>query len=288
MVFIGLACPRIHMKNIFSVNSAFFALVCLCLMTSCSESGDTPKPVSSETEGGRLRIEFDNVVGDKNLVLNGVTYKNASDEDFIVTKFNYFISNIKLVKADGSVFVVPQDSSYFLIKEDTKASQFVTLSNVPLGDYKSAEFMVGVDSARNTAPIEKRTGVLDPSGSMMDDGMYWAWNSGYIFVKLEGSSSKGNPVNGKFYYHIGLFGGYSEKTVNNTRLIKVPFGDLTATVSEKESPEVHLLVDVLKVFDGQATNIKIAEYNSIMGGQPIKSQEIANNYVSMFTLDHIH
>lgn len=242
----------------------------------------------STTSEGKLRIEFDNVVGDKNLVLNGVTYKNASGEDFIVTKFNYFISNIKLTKSDGSIFVVPQDSSYFLIKEDTKASQFVTLNNVPLGEYTAAEFMVGIDSARNTAPIEKRQGILDPAGSMMDDGMYWAWNSGYIFVKLEGTSSKGNPVNGKFYYHIGLFGGYNERTVNNTKVIQIDFGSLKAPVTTSDTPEVHFLVDVLKIFDGKATNIKIAEYNSIMGGQPLKSQEIADNYTEMFTLDHIH
>lgn len=273
------------MKSMISFYKYLLTAIMLLAFVSCSTE-NTPEPLAGDK--GKLTFEFDNVVGNKNLVLNGVTYKNASGEDFMVTKFNYFISNIRLTKIDGSVFTVPQDSSYFLIKEDTKASQFVTLNNIPVGDYVAAEFMVGVDSTRNTAPIEKRKGVLDPSGSMMEDGMYWAWNSGYIFVKLEGSSSKGNPVNGKFYYHIGLFGGYNEKTVNNTRVIKVNFGSLKAPVTTTDIPEVHFLVDVLKVFDGPAANIKIEEYNSIMGGQPVKSQEIANNYVNMFTLDHIH
>lgn len=273
------------MKSIAQYTAAALAACAAFLLFSCS----TPAAPGPEAPvGGKVRLEFDNVVGDKNLVLNSVTYQNASREDFVVTKFNYFISNIKLTRADGSVFVVPQDSSYFLIKEDSKTSQFVTLNNVPFGDYIAAEFMVGVDSLRNTAPIEKRRGVLDPSGSMMDDGMYWAWNSGYIFVKLEGTSSKGNPVNGKFYYHIGLFGGYNERTVNNTRVVKVNFGELKASVTSAKSPEVHFLVDVLKVFDGPAANISIAAYNSIMGGQPDKSQQIADNYVNMFTLDHIH
>jgi len=270
-----------------SVNQYFAAAYAVCaafILLSCSTA--TPGP--DVPAGGKIRLEFDNVVGDKNLVLNSVTYKNASNEDFVVTRFNYFISNIKLTRADGSVFVVPQDSSYFLVKEDTKTSQFVTLNNVPFADYTAAEFMVGVDSTRNTAPIEKRQGVLDPSGSMTDDGMYWAWNSGYIFVKLEGTSSKGNPVNGKFYYHIGLFGGYNEKTVNNTRIVKMNFGELKASVTSGNTPEVHFLVDVLKVFDGPAANISIAANNSIMGGQPEKSQQVADNYVNMFTLDHIH
>lgn len=274
------------MKNIISKYITIaFAAISLSFFYSCSDS-ETPTPTDGDT--GKLTLEFDNVVGDKNLVLNGVTYYNASNEDFIVTKFNYFISNIKLTKSDGTIYTVPQDSSYFLIKEDTKASQFVTLNNVPYGDYKAVEFMVGVDSLRSTAPIEKRTGVLDPGGSMAEDGMYWAWNSGYIFVKLEGTSSKGNPVNSKFYYHIGLFGGYNERTVNNTRVVKVEFGDLKAPVAAGSSPEVHLFVDVLKIFDGPGTNLSIESHNSVMGGQQAKSQEIANNYANMFTLDHIH
>jgi hypothetical protein len=276
------------MKNIFSKHTALvLAVFTLFAISSCVDSAENPGPSPVGAEG-KLRLEFDNVVGDKNLVLNSVTYQNASKEDFVVTRLNYFISNIKLTKTDGTVFTVPQDSSYFLIKEDTKASQFVTLNNVPVGDYKAVEFMVGVDSLRNTAPIDKRKGVLDPAGSMAQDGMYWEWNSGYIFVKLEGTSSKGNPVNNKFYYHIGLFGGYNQRTVNNTRVVKVDFDSLKAPVTEKETPEVHLLVDVLKVFDGPGTSLSIEQFNSVMGGQQEKSQQIANNYAKMFRLDHIH
>ena len=141
-------------------------LMATCIFISCN--GDEPTP-----RGGAIRIEFDNIVGDKNLVLNGFTYYNESGEDFTVTKFNYFISNIKFYRPDGTVYTVPQDSSYFLIREDNRASQFVTIPNVPLGEYDHIEFMVGVDSLRSTMGLEKRTGVLDPGGSMMEDGMYW-------------------------------------------------------------------------------------------------------------------
>lgn len=269
--------------NIFSkYYTSVFAILVLFTLNACSD-------VDPQVAGGKLRIEFDNVVGEKNLVLNSVTYQNAANEDFTVTKFDYFISNIKLKRTDGSVYTVPQDSSYFLIKESVKTSQFVTLNNVPEGDYKEIEFMVGVDSLRNTADVSKRKGVLDPGGSMAEDGMYWAWNSGYIFVKLEGVSSVATSVNRKFYYHIGLFGGYNERTVNNTRVVTVPFGALTAPVSiTGKTPEVHLLVDVLKLFNGPGTNLSIAKFVMVMGSQQEKSQQIANNYSGMFTIDHIH
>jgi len=267
------------MKRLFNFCLYLFVSLSLFSLSSCSDSEPNP--------GGGLTIEFDNVVGTKNLVLNGPSNTNASGEDFVITKFNYFISNIKLLRADGSSYTVPQDSSYFLIMEENKESQFVKLRNVPVGDYAGVEFMVGVDSLRSTSPVEKRKGVLDPGGSM-EDGMYWAWNSGYIFMKLEGTSTKATSANSKFYYHIGLFGGYTEKTVNNTKIVKLGFGDLKATVSTDDTPEVHLLADVLKVFDGPATKLSIAQYSSVMSQLPLKSQEIANNYAHMFTVDHIH
>lgn len=263
----------------------FFAA---CLSWSCSQDSDLLPAIPEES--GNITVEFDNIAGDQNLVLNGVKYYNQAGEDFLVTKFNYFVSNFKFYRTDGTAYTVPQDSCYFLVREDTRDSQFLKFHNIPYGDYDHIEFMVGVDSLRNTMPLEKRTGALDPGGDMAEDGMYWSWNSGYIFMKLEGTSSFGNPVNDKFYYHIGLFGGYDEPTVNNTRIVKIKFGDDVARVTETNTPEVHLFADVLGFFDGPATNLSIAEYNSIMASpvHRLKTQELANNYQQMFTYDHTH
>lgn len=269
-------------KNFFS---RLFLL--LAVAAGASWSCDTKNPVPP---GGNIRIEFDNVVGDKNLVLNGVSYENATGEDFIVTRFNYYVSNFKLYKTDGTVFTVPQDSCYFLIKEDNTASQLVTLKNIPAGDYDHVEFMVGVDSLRNTMPEARRTGALDPGGDMAGEGMYWAWNSGYVFVKLEGRSSFGNPTNNKFYYHIGLYGGYDKPTVNNTRIVKLKFGDDIAKVTTSHTPEVHLFADVLRFFDGPATHLSIAQYPGIMAADIHRpyTQKLADNYQKMFSYDHTH
>ncbi len=101
------------------------------LLFSCTND---PAPVP-KGDTGSIRVEFDNVVGDQNLVLNGVKYYNQSEEDYVVTKFNYFVSNFKFYRTNGTVHTVPQDSSYFLIKEDTRASQLVTIPGIPVGDY---------------------------------------------------------------------------------------------------------------------------------------------------------
>lgn len=231
---------------------------------------------------GRVKVEFDNIVGNKNLVLKGVTYTNASGEDFTVTSLKYYISNIKFSKSDGSIFTIPKDESYFLIKEDTKASQMISLPQVPYGEYTGIEFVVGVDSLKSVSPLEERKGVLDPGNG---EGMYWVWNSGYIFMHFEGTSQAAESE--KFNYHIGLYGGLNERTVNNNRTVKLNFGQ-PVVISESNSPEIHIMADILKLFDGPGTNLKIAETPSIMGGQPQKAAQVADNYAQMFTIDHIH
>jgi hypothetical protein len=256
------------------------ALCVICLaalmITSC---GENDSPVGT----GSIVIEFDSRVGNDDLELN-TEYTNASDEKFTLTKFNYYISNIRLTKTNGNEYVVPQDRSYFLIMENENESQEVELTGVPAGDYNKITFTIGVDSLRSTMDISKRTGVLDPAQG--HDGMYWTWHSGYIFFKMEGTSpSAPDDQEHKFYYHIGGYGGYDAPGLNNIRETTVSMGDARALVRSNKRPEVHLHVDVLEVFKNPTT-IKIEEHSLVMFSD--YSRNVSENYVNMFKYDHVH
>jgi len=84
-------------------------------------------------------LTFDNVVGSTDLVLNTGSYTNSSKESFSVTTFNYYVSNIRLLKADGSSYTIPQDSSYFMVRENQPATQTISLNQVPYGEYTGVE-----------------------------------------------------------------------------------------------------------------------------------------------------
>lgn len=271
------------MKFIFSSIHLLLSVFCLSFaFVSCNDD----EPAVDPTTTGSLRIEFDNVAGDRDLALNTATYKNAAGENFTVSMLNYYVSNIKLLKADGSSFTVPQDSSYFLIRESNAESQEVTLNNVPAGEYMSIAFIIGVDSLKSVLDKSKQKGILDQSsGPTNEEGMYWDWNPGYIFLKMEGSADSAKSPNGKYYYHIGGFGGLNVKTINNLRTVKVDFGGKKAIVTKELSPEVHLLADVLKIFSG-STQLSISKNTTVMFDP--YSKNIADNYVNMFSLDHIH
>ncbi|MFT3909222.1 MAG: hypothetical protein QM737_07315 [Ferruginibacter sp.] len=249
-----------------------------CILALCSCKKDN-KPQYNADVKASLSVEFDNIAGADDLLLNTGTYTNASGETFSVSKLKYFVSNFSLIKTDGSKYIVPQDSCYFLIDESDETTHEPIL-NVPEGEYTSISFVLGVDSLRSTLDIDHRTGVLDPATLAAD--MYFDQNSGYIFFNMEGNSPA--AVAGNYIYHVGGYGGASAPTINNIKTITL---DLTSRGTPKvqagKETNIHLMVDVLKIFTG-SSNVSIAT-NSSVTFDPF-SASIANNYANMIRHDH--
>ena len=262
----------------YTVRAIVFAAF-ISMFASCSDHHTT---APDATKTGSIILEFDNVAGDDEFTFNK-EYTNAAGEKFTTTILKYYVSNISLVTSAGTVYTVPQDNSYFLVDESVPTSTKVKLTNIPEGDYKEVRYTIGVDSLRSTMPIEKRLGVLDMSGQGKD--MYWDWNSGYIFFKMEGSSSAIKEEENNYRFHIGGFGGYSAQTINNIKKVTLSMGTTPATVRSNIAPEVHILADILKVFSG-STTIELAKNPSYMFSR--SSVDIANNYMNMFSFDHVH
>lgn len=273
-------------------NTLAIIAITTILFTACKKSGSTPD--FNEQNLATLSVEFDNIVGGRTLTFDNtaVPYTNASGEKFTISSIQYFISNIKVTTTSGKQYTVPQDSSYFLIKGADRATRFAKVK-VPEGDYSKLTFILGVDSLRSTMPVDKRTGVLDPAagGGHGGGGMYWGWNSGYIFFKLEGNSEvitddqQGDPTGKKqFKYHIGGFGGYSAPTINNIKTITVDLNNAgIAKVRKDRQSNIHLFVDLMKFFNGTHT-LSIKAYPNVMFSE--YSTNIAKNFAGLFTHDH--
>jgi hypothetical protein len=238
---------------------------------------------ASAQKTGSITLHFDNAVGNEALVLKGKQYTNASGEQFNVTFLQYYVSNIRLVRKDGSEYVVPQDQSYFLIREQLPETRNAVLNNIPKGDYTGIRFVIGVDSLRSASEISQRKGCLDVGGDGKD--MYWAWNSGYIFVKMEGTSPQipltGNRKEPIFLYHIGLFGGMGDKkTLNNIKVATLSFGKEKVKIKTDKNTVIGIKTDVSKLFNGPTT-VSLATTPTVMAG-PF-SAKIADNYADMFS-----
>ncbi|MEO6150658.1 MAG: MbnP family protein, partial [Mucilaginibacter sp.] len=213
------------------------------------------------------------VVGEDDLVLNDETYTNAHGDEFTISMFKYYVSNVSLVKADGSKYTIPE--SYFLIDAADEDSHLQTLENIPAGDYTAISFTIGVDSVRNSSGAQ--TGALDPA-----KGMFWDWDTGYIFVKFEGNSPKSTAPGNKLTFHIG-----GAKPPNNTiRTTTQSFNGDVLRVRSNSKPQIHLAANAAALFTG-TTDIDFATLSVTISGA--NSVIVANNYVNSFlTVEHLH
>jgi hypothetical protein len=250
-------------KRFFPITlMAIFAVA----FASCQKDPVTPTPSLTPKEG-KVLLEFSNKVGTDNLKMDGTVYKNQNGDDFTVTKFNYYICNIKLNKIDGSNFA--EVESYHLLEHNTPASLNFNLAKVPAGTYNSISFTIGVDSLRNVSGAQ--SGALDPA-----KGMFWSWSSGYIMLKLEGTSPQSTQAGNILRIHVGGFSGAN----NTVKTVSIDFPN-TITVNANEN-HIHLSADVAKLFG--PSNITSFASTSVIHMAGADAKKIADNYASMFSV----
>ncbi len=258
------------------MNTSRFAAVAAALVlatalvTACKKDSDPSTP-----QTGVFALELEPGVGALPLNLSTDTYTTAAGDRFTVSAFKYFLSNIKLTKADGSAYAVPD--SYFLVDQAKPDSQHLDLKDVPVGDYTGLTFTVGVDSARTKAG--NFTGAL-----AADPGMFWDWSQEFKNVVLEGTSPQ-SPSRG-LVFHIAGFKGANG--ANNTiRTVSPAFpANTKLLIRPDHSPEIHLHVDVLGLFGGPNPVRFATVYNTMGGPQSVK---VADNIAAgMFSVEHIH
>jgi hypothetical protein len=218
-----------------------------------------------ETDNGKLIIDLNHFIGNQKLIFDTVLYKNELNQTYSVTNFKYYISNIRLKKQDGKEEFFP---NYFLINEEDVTSKQIVLNNVSVGDYTSISFMIGVDSLHNCSGAQ--SGALDPANAM-----FWAWNSGYIFLKLEGKASASNSPGHIFEYHIG---GYKQPS-NCIRTVALPLDKINIT-SHKVST-LSLKVDASEIIKSPVS-IDFSKLSSVTDFH--NATTIADNYSDMFSV----
>lgn len=234
---------------------------------SCKKNNDT-----GFTGFGSVELDFDHKIGSASLELETGNYLNANGDDFKVIALKYYLSNFSLTKADGSVVLLPE--SYLFVDASIASTTLQELKNVPAGDYTKINFTIGVDSLRNYTT--SHTGVFDHSNGMFIDN-----NNGFIFLKLEGTSTKSALADNKLYYQISG----AKPPISAIRKTSLSLHNGILKVRENTKPEMHLIVDPSFMFKG-ANIINFGLMPITVGEDALI---IANNYaMGMFVVDHIH
>ncbi len=254
------------MKKLIKTVS-ILSVAMITTLSSCRKKEDPKIIVDPPGASGSVLMEFFNKVGPDMLYLNTVKYRNQNGDTFNVTKLNYFITNIKLNNADGTQFIEPE--SYHLLKQSDPSSMTFEIAEVPNGTYNSVTFTIGVDSARNTQGAQ--TGALD-----VNNDMFWSWNTGYIMLKMEGTSSSSTQADNILQLHMGGFSG----TNSVLRTVTLSFPQDMAMNNTQQ--HMHVTANMLKMF-GDVNIIDFATTSAIHMPGP-DAKKIADNYQQMFSV----
>lgn len=254
-----------NLKLLTLLLSATFILFSSCKKDDDNGGNKTP------SNKGTMVLNFDHGWGPMHLPfsLNTPLTHPATQEEITFTMLRYYVSNIILHKANSEEWV--EAESYRIVTVPGNSSKVsLEVKDVPVGDYSSITYMIGVDETRNTSGAQ--TGALSPS-----EGMFWSWTTGYIFIKAEGMS----PVApfGQFMYHIGGFQG-AENAIRTTNL---SFGGNMLSVKEGSKAGVNIKVNSARFWHG---GISLADISAIhMPGQ--NAVTIADNFIGAFTFDSL-
>lgn len=133
---------------------------------------------------GHVEFTVTNKVDSTVLQIGQRIYTTSEGNNYQIDLLKYYISNFTFIKADGSEY---NAGNYDLINSGDAASYDIGLEGIPNGTYTGLRFYLGIDSARNNDLAN--IGDLDPA-----TGMFWPWNTGYIFFMAEGNfiTSSGN------------------------------------------------------------------------------------------------
>lgn len=179
------------------------ALFLVLTAISCKKLEDPAPPAE-----GSLIIAFNHAFGNDtntwDMSKEHIVPKTGDKLTF--TNFKYYVSNVKLQRADSTWWVMPE--SYFLVDAQKTETSTINIHHVPGNTYIAMSCTLGIDSARN---------VNGPYSNALAsyNGMYWDENKGFIMLKAEGYSV--NSTDGTFSFELGGYSGsnsvVSQKTI---------------------------------------------------------------------------
>ncbi|MFN5324528.1 MAG: MbnP family protein [Bacteroidota bacterium] len=256
------------------------ALALLLLFSSCEKDKSTETPPTTPPIPS-MSIEIENVVpfgtGNNFTTLKFDTfYVNAAADTFSVSMFKYFLSNIRLIKADGTEQKIP--NTYFLVDHAKPASKMLDLFDVPEGNYTGIRFTIGIDDVTHTLGTSPSAFTI-----AQNNGMWWPDWGEYIHLKLEGTIK---PLEEFYQIHIGGYQGSN----TNFKDVQLAFDEGGGNLKELivvsgKKPVLHLNTNLMEMFLDSSNN-PIGLVSTTVSGPD--ATQFANGYSNMIIYSHLH
>ena len=162
----------------------------MLVLSSCKDKeGDSDTPILPAETNATLQIKYSCYWNDTLFQLQQ-PYVDDFGTTFRIDLLKQYFSFIQLRKEDGSFQAV---EDFDLIDFSTAVTRTYT---VPAGKYTGIELGLGIPANYNTGQDPSQYANSSPLSVAGSQGMFWTWNTGYIFSKFEGKcDTTGTPGN---------------------------------------------------------------------------------------------
>ncbi len=242
-----------------------FIIAMTLIVISCKKETQTSKSAKQI-----LDFHWHSKVGTTDAAY-GVQYTTADGVKFKLSDWRYYVSNFVLIREDGTEFPIA-DKVFLINLSNTNYS----LDSVPVGNYKGLKFLVGLDTATNHKDPTLYT--ANNPLALQSPSIHWSWNSGYIFMKIEGKFDStsaqlgGTSINQPFFFHVGM---------DNMKQV-IDFSEDAFSIVSGEDKELNLSMDFLKILN----SVQLKTENATHTGDNLPlATKISNNWKTAFTLE---
>lgn len=213
------------------------------LFSSCKNDPPVPEEQSQETS-----LNFKVQANGEDLIFYQ-DYYDALGYRYQLETFRVYLSDV-IFTNDANEKVMFNDIDFLKFRENQTNSPITPtsiVSELPEGNYKQMSFNIGVGKEQNLG---------DPSQYEKDhplsiyQGMHWDWNTGYIFMKLEGRVDSmpggGGSLDNSVLYHVG-----------RDDLLRTVTLDIDLNVTADYSNDLTFGININKIFASETDTINI-------------------------------
>jgi hypothetical protein len=269
------------MKKIMKINPLAVMYVCVALLlgfSSCKKenTSNNTDNTTPNTPTGTVMFHLHTYLENTEVDGYNIVYTTDEGRKISLTRAQFYISAIQLVRLDGTLYDITDKK---ILKELETDVYFI--ADVPVGNYKSVKFKVGLDAATNQSnPFPSVDSAILNRPEMWFSST--AQPDGYVFMNVEGKIDTTSDASGT----VANMQPFSYKIGTNANYKQVSMPDRNFTVIKDQVQYVHILADYYRLFNSIEINVS----NNLTVATPADNATslaniIANSIPSMFVYE---
>lgn len=160
-------------------------------VSSCSQMN------KEKNSDGTIRLNIQHTIGNIPFTEDKFLYTNKAGNVYMIHDIQWFMSDIQLTMADGTIVRPDSNQMYLYIDTQLPETWQISFDHIPSGKYQNISFTFGIDEKHNTSYR-----FVNPPESYM----FWPeyLGGGYHYMKLNGKWINHEGLEVPFNFHLGI------------------------------------------------------------------------------------